>query len=113
MTAGISDAGELLFEVVWPLGRTAAGNSVDPAAPVTDLNDKTVGELWATLYRGDEMFHILREELRKRFPRVKFVEHGVTGSIYLGTNEREYADVQLPTLLKQQGCDAVISAVGA
>ena len=113
MKQNLQGSGEPLFEVVWPLGKTAVAKSVDLAPPITDLNGKTVGEMWATLYRGDEMFRILREELKKKFPDVRFVEHSVTGSIYLGTNEREYADVQLPALLRQHGCDAVIAAVGA
>ena len=70
-----------------------------------------VGELWDYLFRGEEIFPILREELAKRFPGIKFVTYDVFGNVH-GPQQRELvADV--PKLLKQHGCNAVISAIGA
>ncbi len=81
------------------------------SSPVPDLNGKTVGELWDWLFKGDEMFAMIRERLSKRFPGVKFIDFSTFGNIH-GSSEREVI-AALPVLLRQHGCDAVISAVGA
>lgn len=67
--------------------------------------------MWDGVFRGDQIYPILNEELRKRFPGVNIVDHVTMGNTH-GTNEREYV-ANLPNLLKEKGCDAVISAVGA
>ena len=99
-----------MFEVVWPLGRFVS-RAVDLASPVGDLNGKTVCELWDEVFRGDEIYATFREELRKIFPRVRIVEWKTLGNIH-GVHEREFV-ADLPRLLREHGCDAVISAVGA
>ena len=103
-------SGEPCHEVVWPLGKFVS-KSVDLAPGLTDLNGKTVGELWDWAFRGDQMYSILNEELRKRYPGIKIVEHTALGSTH-GVGARQYV-ADLPELLRQQGCDAVISGVGA
>jgi hypothetical protein len=104
-------AREPVYEVVWPLGEYVPRPLVQPAPALTDLNGKTIGEMWDGVFRGDQIYPILNEELRKRFPDIKIVDHRTMGNTH-GTNEREYV-ADLPNLLQQQGCDAVISAVGA
>ena len=102
------------YEVVWPLGRSVANQRVDLAPPVTDLNGKTICEMWAGVYRGDEIYAILREELRRRYPGVRIIDHTAGGDIYhVVSNEREFAAASVPALVRQHGCDAVISSVGA
>jgi hypothetical protein len=102
------------YEVVWPLGRTVTAQDIGLAPPVVDLNDKTVVEMWAGVYRGDEIYASLREELRKRFPRVKIVEHTAGGDIYhVVSNEREHAAASIPKLLQEHGGDVIVSSVGA
>ena len=103
-------AGEPVYEVVWPLGRTAA-DQVTPSPPISDLNGKTIGELWDWLFKGDQMFALIREQLRKRYPDLKFVDYSAFGNIH-GQNEAEVI-AALPDLLQKHGCDAVISSVGA
>jgi hypothetical protein len=98
-----------LFEVVWPLGRLAA-RPVDPAPALVDLNGKTVCELWDGVFRGDEIFPILRSELQKRFPGVNIIDYKTMGNTH-DANEREYV-ANLPALLRQHGAHAAISAVG-
>jgi hypothetical protein len=98
------------YEVVWPLGRLAA-EPLAPSAPIPDLTGKTVGELWDGLFRGDEMFHIIREKLRQRYPGIKFVDHTVFGSTH-GKDETRVIE-NLPGELRKHGCDLAISAVGA
>ena len=100
---------EPLYEVVWPLGRCVSP-AVTLAPGLGDLNGKTVGELWDGVFRGDQVFPILNEELRKKYPGVKIVDHKTLGITY--GNVPDYI-AKLPALLKEHGCDAVISAVGA
>ncbi len=98
------------FEVVWPLGRFAT-RPVKPAAALPDLNGKTVCELWDGVFRGDEIYPILRAELQTKFPAVKIVDYKAMGNTH-GFNESEYV-ANLPAWLRQHGAHAVISAVGA
>lgn len=98
------------YEVVWPLGRTVF-ETLPLARRDDDLSGKTVCELWEWLFRGEEIFPLLREELAKRYPGIKFVEYSVFGDTH-GSRERELMTV-LPDLLRRHGCDAVISGVGA
>ena len=105
-----ANSSEPKYEVVWPLG-TSAYKTRAPNARIADLSGKVVGELWDYLFRGEEIFPILREELTKRFPGIRFVTYDVFGNVH-GPQQRELvADV--PQLLKQHGCNAVISAIGA
>jgi hypothetical protein len=98
------------FEVVWPLGRVAT-EAVDLAPALSDLNGKTVCELWDWLFRGDQMYPVINEELRARYPDIKIVDHEAMGNTH-GTHGRAYV-ANLAELLRKHGCDAVISAVGA
>ena len=98
------------YEVVWPLGKSAYQTRA-PNARIDDLSGKVVGELWDFLFRGEDIFPIVREELSKRFPGIRFVTYDTFGNVH-GPQQRELiADV--PKLLKQHGCNAVISAIGA
>ncbi|MBI2907332.1 MAG: hypothetical protein HYX92_06740 [Chloroflexi bacterium] len=101
---------EPVYEVVWPLGKSV----YEPVALVpraSELQGKTVCELWDWAFRGHEMFPILRETLGRRFPGIKFVDYETFGDTH-GPDERE-AIAALPELLRKHRCDAVISAVGA
>lgn len=55
------------FQVVWPLGRTAV-KPIKPSNPVSSLEGKTVGLLWDGVYKGDEMFSIIRQRLKEWYP---------------------------------------------
>lgn len=101
---------EPLYEVVWPLGKSSYETRA-PNERVADLSGKTVAELWDYLFRGEDIFPIVRARLKERFPGIKFVTYDVFGNVH-GPQQRELvADV--PRLLKQHGCNAVISAIGA
>src|SRR5688500_3998244 len=62
------------YGVVWPLGKPAY-DSRAPNERVGDLSGKVVGELWDYLFRGEEIFPILRERLKARFPGIRFVTY--------------------------------------
>ena len=105
-----SRAGEPDYEVVWPLGKPAYATR-EPTERVADLNDKVVGELWDYLFRGEEIFPILREQLKARFPGMRFVTHEVFGNVH-GPQQRQLV-ARVPELLRSHGVDAVISGIGA
>ncbi len=105
----ISDR-EPVYEVVWPLGPPAAVPTA-LASRSPDLSGKTVGELWDYLFKGEDIFPLIRWSLAQRYPGIRFVEYEALGSTH-GRDEAELA-ATLPALLKKHGCDAVISAVGA
>jgi hypothetical protein len=101
---------ETVYEVVWPLGRSAYDTRT-PNARVGDLSGKKIGELWDYLFRGEEIFPILRERLKARFPGIQFVPYDVFGNVH-GPKQREIVALA-PELLRTHKVDAVISAIGA
>ncbi|MBI2908488.1 MAG: hypothetical protein HYX92_12660 [Chloroflexi bacterium] len=101
---------EPTYEVVWPLGRSAY-ETLPLASRKDDLSGKTVCELWEWLFRGDEIFPIVRELLSQRYPGIKFVDYTAFGDTH-GAKEKAVI-AALPEMLRKQGCQAVISGVGA
>ena len=101
---------EQKYEVVWPLGRSVS-EAVDQAPPLSDLNDKTVCFLWNGVFRGHEIFPVVAEELKKKFPKVNIIDEKTMGVTH-GLDEREYL-VNLPDRLRGLKADAVVSAMGA
>jgi hypothetical protein len=72
------------------------------------LNDKTVAFLWDYIYRGDEVFAILEEGIRARFPSARFISWREFGNIHgTGAAEREML-ARLPGRFEELGVDAVI-----
>ena len=109
MTHDIS-TGEPLYQVLWPLGRKMV--STYAAAPrVSDLNDKTICELWDGVFRGDEIFPLVRNYIKARFPRAKFVEYSKFDNFH-SVREHAAAD-RLPEQLRRYGGDVAIVGVGA
>jgi len=97
------------YEVVWP--RTPRTVKLIPIAKRLDsLKGKTIAQLWDYIFRGDEIFPILEEELGRRFPDAKFVNYSAFGSTH-GGQEREVV-AEIPGKLRQYQADAVISGMG-
>ena len=97
------------YEVVWP--RSERQLSVKPLARRLDtLEGKTVAQLWDFLFRGDEVFELLEEGLKERYPGVKFVGWREFGSTH-GADERDIL-ANLSTRFKEMGVDAAISGMG-
>ncbi len=103
-------ANEPAYAVVWPLGKPAYTTRA-PVERVADLSNKVIGETWDYLFRGEEWFPILREELARRYPGIQFVTYDTFGNLH-GPNQRELV-AKVPSLLKQHHVDAVISGIGA
>jgi hypothetical protein len=97
------------YQVVWPLGKLAYRN-VALKPRIADLNGKTICELSDYSFRGEEIFPIVRESLRRQYPGIRFIEYTTFGNTH-GSTEAEVIQ-NLPAMLKANGCDGVISGVG-
>ena len=97
------------YEVFWP--RAPRQMRTKLLAPRLDsLEGKTVAQLWDYLFKGDEVFALLEESLKARFPGVRFVSWREFGSTHGG--EERAALAALPQRFKEFGVDAVISGMG-
>ncbi len=97
------------YGVVWPRGEKTVELTA-LAERLETLEGKTVCQLWDYLFRGDEIFPMLEEGLRQRFPGIKFIGYEEFGSTH-GSDEHEIL-AGLPEKLKNLGADAVISGMG-
>jgi hypothetical protein len=97
------------YDVVWP--RSPHGvQRHQLAARLDTLDGRRVGFLWDYLFRGDELFLVLEEELTARFPSVEILQYDVFGNTH-GSDEVEKT-ARLPDELRARGVDAVVSAMG-
>jgi hypothetical protein len=98
------------YDVLSPLSRKAVKTSA--AAPrVPDLNGKTICELWDVIFRGETIYPLVREHIRRRFPGVRFVGYEEFGNFH-GALEAKVS-AQIPDKLRAHGADAVIVGIGA
>jgi hypothetical protein len=97
------------YAVVWP--RSAKAVEVKPLAKRLDSMDgKTIAFLWDDLFRGDEIWPILKGELSRRYPGLSFVDHDAFGSTHGDEEHRVLAE--LPGKLESMSIDAVVSGMG-
>ena len=97
------------YEVLWP--RSPRQQKVRALAKRHDtLNGKTIAQVWDYLFKGDQIFTLLEEGLKQRYPDVKFVSWKEFGSS-AGKDERKVV-AALPKRFKELGVDAVISGMG-
>ena len=97
------------YEVLWP--RSPRQQKVRALAKRPDtLNGKTIAQVWDYLFKGDQIFALLEEGLKHRYPDVKFISWKEFGSS-AGKDEREVV-AALPKRFKELGVDAVISGMG-
>ena len=96
------------YEACWPRGvRQQKARALAPR--LDTLDGKTIAQLWDYLFKGDEVFALLEEDLRRRYPGVKFVSWREFGSTH-GDDEKD-ALAALPKRLEALGVDAVISGM--
>ena len=104
---------EEIFQVVSPTGaKTAEKRS---SAPRLDrLNGKTICETWNGGFKGDFMFPVYRELLKAAYPDVEIIPYSEFPAATLSgspSHQREI-DAKIMSLLKEKGCDALISGNG-
>ena len=96
------------YEAYWP--RSPRQQRTRALAPrLASLEGKTVAQIWDYLFKGDEVFALLEEGLKKSFPGIKFVSWREFGSTHGG--EEKEALAALPKRFKELGVDAVISGM--
>ena len=96
------------YEAHWPRG--ARQQKTRALAPRLDtLEGKTVAQLWDYLFKGDEVFELLEEGLKRKYPGVKFVSWRDLGSTHGGDEKETLA--ALPRRFRELGVDAVISGM--
>ena len=94
---------------MWP--RSPRGIQQQRRAPrLETLTGKRVAFLWDYLFRGDELFPILAEQLEARFAGVEIVDYTEFGNLH-GADEKERVG-RLPDDLRTSGVDAVVSGMG-
>jgi len=98
------------YSVYWPGGKSSV-ERIEPAPRPNSLNGLVIGFVWDYVFRGDEIFPIIKEELCKRFDNLSFVNWDVFGPTF-GGKEAEVIE-NLPELLKQHKVDVAISGIGA
>ena len=102
------------LEVFSPEGLNAVRQA--HAAPrLTTLHRKRVAEIWNGVFKGDMTFPVIRELLTNKFPDVEIVpytEFPHTPASDNPVRQRELAR-EIALLVKEKGCDAVISGNGA
>lgn len=109
MTTTPGDNSEPRYDVVWP--KSPLGVQSSPLAPrLDDLNGARIGFLWDYVFRGDELFPLLRQELEARYPTCEIVDYTVFGNTH-GADEKEMI-ASLPEVLRSERVDAVVSGVG-
>lgn len=106
----MAEARAPLFEVVWPGGRRVTQQFAATQA-LENLDGKVVAELWDRVFRGDQIFPLVREQVRRRFPGVTFLDYDNFGDIF-GWNEAQVVQ-RLPELFERHHVDAAIVGVGA
>lgn len=100
---------EPTYDVVWP--RSPRGIQKQRRADRLDtLAHKRVAFLWDYLFRGDELFPVLAEQLTSRFEGVEIIDYPEFGNLH-GADEKERVG-RLPGELHARGVDAVISGMG-
>jgi hypothetical protein len=101
-----SAGNEPSFDVVHPVSRrpavARAGNAGLPG-----LAGRKIALVWDSLFRGDDVFRLVRERFQATAPGVEFVGHEVFGDI-----SQEGPLSQVPGRLAELGADAAIVATG-
>ncbi len=104
-----SPSGESTYDVVWPKSPRGVQNQ-RLAGRRPDLGGARIAFLWDHVFRGDEIFPALEQELRDRFPDIEVLGYDVFGNTHGGDEAEMIA--ALPEALTRRHIDAVVSAMG-
>ena len=98
------------YDVVWPLAKVSA-TPLEMRSQFSDRGAKRIAFLWDYVFRGEILFPVLQEGLKKQFPGSEFVSYEEFGNIH-GHNEAEVV-AALPNRLRALKLDAVVVGIGA
>ena len=98
------------YQALWP--RSPRQVQLQPLAQRLDtLEGKTIAQLWDFVFRGDEVYALLEEGLKTRYPNIRWVSYKEFGNTH-GGEEREVV-ASLARRFKELEVDASISGMGA
>jgi hypothetical protein len=106
----MSRADEPVYEVLSPEGESRA-TTVAPTTAVADLRRAVVAQVWDFMFRGDEIFVLIRRALTERHPGIRFVDYAEFGDIH--GPEQDALTAELPDRLRRHRCNAAVIGVGA
>ena len=97
------------YEALWP--RSPRQVQLQPLAKRLDtLEGKTIAQMWDYVFRGDEVFALLEEGLKPRYPNIRWVRYKEIGNTH-GGEEREVV-AAIPRKFRELKVDAVVSGMG-
>lgn len=95
------------FDVLHPVSRRpVVARTSNPDLP--GLTGKKIALVWDYVFRGDDVFRLVKERFQAKLSGVEFVDHEVFGDIHA---HDELLD-QLPGRLEEMRVDAAIVATG-
>jgi hypothetical protein len=100
---------EPTYDVVWPKSPLGA-QARRPATRLSTLTGKRIAFVWDHLFRGEELFPVLADELRRRYEGLDIVDYDVFGNLH-GPDEHELVR-GLPAALAMHRIDGVVSGNG-
>jgi hypothetical protein len=106
----MSDIQEPIYEVLWPISKRAV-KKTNAANRLGNLNGKVIVELWDVIFRGEVIYPLVREYVKKRFPQVIFVPYTEIGNFH-GARERQVT-ATIADKLRHFKADAAIVGIGA
>lgn len=101
------------YAVISPLGkRFVMKKNIAPR--LETLNGKIICETWNEDFKGDLMFPIYRELLKKRYPDIHIIPYSEFPSSTLRGTPDFQKDIakRIAFLAKEKGCQALISGNG-
>lgn len=102
-----SQVNEPSFDVVHPVSRRpVVARTSSAGLPV--LAGKKIALVWDYVFRGDDVFRLVKERFRAERPGMEFVDYDVFGDIH---GHDELLD-RLPSRLEEMGVDGTIVATG-
>jgi hypothetical protein len=97
------------YAALSPLGPRIV-RPITPACRPSSLHGKTIGFLWNGLFRGEEIFPILKDLLTVREAGIRLIDFAEFGLVFGG--DEHGVLTRLPARLRELGVDAVIAGVG-
>ncbi len=103
-----SHVNEPSFDVVHPASRRPVVARTSNA-DLPGLAGQKIALVWDYLFRGDDVFRLVKERFGAERSGVEFVDHEVFGDIH----SHDELLGQLPSRLEEMGVDGTIVATGA
>lgn len=94
---------------------SGAGKRAHAAPRLDALDGKTICEVWNGVFKGDVTFPLIRERLTTQYRGLRIIPYTQFPHTYGSDDpvrQREHAQ-RIAALVREAGCDAVISGNGA